>query len=768
MNKGKTPRMSRAAAPEIRDWQCVAVMMVLAAVFFSDIIFGNAYLWEDFLYQYYPWRNFAATTIAEGHLPLWNPFIFNGMPFLADMQTAVFYIPSLFLTLFVGDGRLSSYWVELLVISHFILAGVTMYFLAKSYGVRPVPALFAGICYMFSSYMVLHAIHLTIVTTAALFPLVLQLFRKALHSNDLLWVFITPLLLAQTVLAGHPQLFVYLYFFLLIFFLFELLSDRGGAPLVSKPTAVMIGRAVFIVGCSVALSMVQLLPTLELSELSQRAEITYEKSTEGSLTWVNLLSFIFPKLFGVSEPGNYSYWGPGTYWYYWEDCLYRGALPVILAVGTLADRRRNKHVLFWFGVSVFTILFSLGGDFFFHRLFHDFVPGFSKFRTPARMTVFMGIGLSLLSAFALQALFYENRSRDEIRRWRNVVLSLLGLAVALWLLIASSFLSGILPFLANPRILPLVRSEVSLSLVLFAISGILVMAALSPRVPRTASAYLLTGMLFLDLFLFGGGHNNATVNPEQYFLRAAPLIRHLKQQASTELFRVNTRNPDGMLMDRNQGMIDRIQLTEGYTPLALQRFYPVGTSTDKAFDLLNVKYKTITDTARRTLSLAEHPTYFPRAFFRYAFHICRNEEDLLAFLKSSEFDHRRIAILEKDPGISPTAPGQEPLGKVSITSYGSNEIRLAAETSHDGLLVVSEIHYPGWKAYVDGRAAEIFRTNYCLRGVAVGSGVHVVELRFEPPSFFLGARLSLAALLVCGTGLGIRALRRRRSVAESR
>ena len=103
------------ALPEIKDWHAIVAICLSAAIFFRDILLQKAFFWEDFLYQYYPNRFFAAVSMSRGELPLWNPFTFNGTPFQADMQSALFYIPNLLLTFFVSDGRLSAFWVELFI-----------------------------------------------------------------------------------------------------------------------------------------------------------------------------------------------------------------------------------------------------------------------------------------------------------------------------------------------------------------------------------------------------------------------------------------------------------------------------------------------------------------------------------------------------------------------------------------------------------------------------------------------------------------------------
>jgi hypothetical protein len=186
---------------------------------------------------------------------------------------------------------------------------------------------------------------------------------------------------------------------------------------------------------------------------------------------------------------------------------------------------------------------------------------------------------------------------------------------------------------------------------------------------------------------------------------------------------------------------------EGYTPLALQRTY-APTPTDKAFDLLNVKYKTVTE-QNRGLNFVPNPTALPRAFMQHRIHIAPSEAELIAYLQSPDFDHRTTAVLEKEPGCAPSVPDSADADSVRITGYENNAIALNVHAAADGLLVLSEIYYPGWKAFVDGKETEVFRTDYHLRSLCVPRGTHRVEVRFAPASFERGGIITLAALLVC-------------------
>jgi hypothetical protein len=125
---------------ELKTWHVLAAVSAFALFFFRDILLGKAFLWEDFLYYSYPVRSFAATSMAMGQFPLWNPYTFNGIPFLADIQTTVLYLPCTVLALAARNGSLHFAWLELVIVLHYVLAGTGMVALARYLDLRPVPS----------------------------------------------------------------------------------------------------------------------------------------------------------------------------------------------------------------------------------------------------------------------------------------------------------------------------------------------------------------------------------------------------------------------------------------------------------------------------------------------------------------------------------------------------------------------------------------------------------------------------------------------------
>ncbi len=85
-------------------------------------------------------------------------------------------------------------------------------------------------------------------------------------------------------------------------------------------------------------------------------------------------------------------------------------------------------------------------------------------------------------------------------------------------------------------------------------------------------------------------------------------------------------------------------------------------------------------------------------------------------------------------------------GTVTLTEYRPNYLKYEANTNGEQLAVFSEIYYPkGWKAFVDGKETPHFQANYVLRAMLLPAGKHEVEFRFEPQSYFIGNKISMAS-----------------------
>lgn len=121
-------------------------------------------------------------------------------------------------------------------------------------------------------------------------------------------------------------------------------------------------------------------------------------------------------------------------------------------------------------------------------------------------------------------------------------------------------------------------------------------------------------------------------------------------------------------------------------------------------------------------------------------------------LDDKTFDPRRTALLEIEPGKLPNLPGGElpPDAYARITHYEPNRLTIETNSDRQAVLVVSEMHYPGWVALLDGVKTPIHQTDFLLRGVVVPAGKHTVEMSYRAPQARNGAIISLLTLGLIG------------------
>ncbi len=408
------------------------------------------------------------------------------------------------------------------------------------------------------------------------------------------------------------------------------------------------------------------------------------------------------------------------------------------------------------------MLYALGDNFFLHSLFFQFIPGFDKFRVPARMIFYFTFGCSLLSAFGLQDLF--EKLQLQPLRLRRAIVSIAAAGIIVWLMAQSGAFQSAHSQQQLSQIRAVALGGATTGLVfLLILAGILLLASRRTISP-TAALGAFFALQLLDINVFGFEQNNGSVNPDDYYASKSDAVNLVREDGKLEYFRINSRLGGSMILDRNQGMLDRVFMMEGYTPLSLQRIYTPGRGWDQTCDMLNAKYRLVVDRQNQSMRLGVAATYLPRAYMVYRAKIVRDENEERTFMASPDFEPSRTVVLEKNsagPNGSDADRRSEPpdtaytsAWSASITSYDLNEMRMNVTSPKDGYLVLSEIYYPGWNAYVDGAKRTIHRADWNLRAIHLPGGSHRVEVRFEPESFRTGFRLTASTVFVAALILG--------------
>lgn len=170
----------------------------------------------------------------------------------------------------------------------------------------------------------------------------------------------------------------------------------------------------------------------------------------------------------------------------------------------------------------------------------------------------------------------------------------------------------------------------------------------------------------------------------------------------------------------------------------------------------NLCIKTYFDKETSSISLIRrYPGYYifenkgviPRAFFVQNAIFRQNDSDILTILKNGSFDWKSSVVLYgKDKLVKSTKPNAN--FSVDIIEYQPTYIKIKVNTQAPGFLVISDTYYPGWVAYLNGNRTDILRANYAFRSVEVGGGESVIEFNYKPITFYIGASITIFALLI--------------------
>jgi len=265
--------------------------------------------------------------------------------------------------------------------------------------------------------------------------------------------------------------------------------------------------------------------------------------------------------------------------------------------------------------------------------------------------------------------------------------------------------------------------------------------------------------VFLDIFLAGSKiHSDKREKAENRF---PPLARIDFLKKDHDIFRVLTEVGDidkrDIFLKNNWGSVYRIQNAGGYSPTVLSRFSDICKTPSKNLPLLlNIKYiitkYSLVNNAELVFNDGEYNVFklsnlLPRAFFVEHCIIIEDKNEALNYL--SIFDPKETVILEEDPNlkINESESDFSSSSDIEITKYTNNSIEINAQVPTNGLLVLSEIYYPGWNAYVDNVKAKIYRANYAFRAVILEKGKHKVSFVFGPASFYTGLIISIVSIL---------------------
>ncbi|MEZ4865296.1 MAG: hypothetical protein R3C14_28560 [Caldilineaceae bacterium] len=740
----------------------------LALLFYAPIVLGiRTFPDGDFTHHFLPFSLFQQAALAHGELPIWNPYTYGGHPFLADTQAAVFYPLNnllLVLTLPWQTPGARLYWLEMEAVLQIILAGYFTYLLTHSLtGSRPA-AFAAGCAFAFSGYLTGYPpLQLAILRTAIWLPLLLYLLlRAAQQPTAWRWWAGAALAYVTAFWAGHPQTFLYLTYITAAWLFFLAVQTHQAAGWWSPLRRVQAAGLLFFLAASSGLSAAQLLPSLEFTGLSVRAQVDYD-FVSGGLPHQDTWQLLLPGVLTYFSPLYIGVVGIGLGLIGLGLTPRAVAQPADASASTMPGIARGGQ-FFFLALAVIALLLAYGGNGWLYPVFYRFAPGWKLFRGQERAALGVALGLSVLAGYGLAALprlAYARRRRLAVLFALLVAAGVYGFGL-FWQLLGHSAVS-------NGRYLAIALVTLALALALITVVSL---PGWSGR--RTG---LVVALLFVNLFWTNVATNLDQFSPARKTILAPEMevLAEAVANAPVSATGLPGRIYNEFRVYEDYGMRQQLEDVWGSSPLRLARYaalfdqFPL----DRMWRLLGVAHVL---TWRRELFgpstlLAEFPqssdtTYLhrlpaanPRAWFVNEVRP-RDDGTALTLLADHTFNLDQIALLSPAEltSIQRLNPG---VNTVQLTRLAANRIQVTATSAQGGLLVISENWMPGWRVenvhcettpcptslLSDLPRLTVQRTDLTLLGVVVPAGTVHFVLRYWPASVQIGLWIS------GGTGL---------------
>ena len=501
------------------------------------------------------------------------------------------------------------------------------------------------------------------------------------------------------------------------------------------------------------------------------------------------------------------YWGeqPGT-----SGPVYVGAFVMFLFVlGLLIVKGPMKWALL--AVTILSILLSWGRNFMgFTDFFLDYVPMYAKFRTVASILVIAEFTIPLLAMMALKKLFDEPEGFSKYSKPIYISFGVTAGFCLLFALMPTTFFDGFvsssemraLSTLPQEHIQPLISNLVDMRTAVFTadcwrsfwiiVVGMVLLMAYKYR--KLKAEYTIGAILVLcliDLWQVNKRYLNDEMfvpqsereapqqmsQTDELILRDKTLDYRVLNLASNTFNENETSYYHKSIGGYHAAKLRRYQeMIEQYISPEMQRLMNAvaeaggdmtqvkGDSICPVINMLNTRYFIFPLQGGQTVPI-QNPYALGNAWFVDKISYAKNANEEI--LKVGQIDLRHEAVAdEKFQAQLGDAVAQDTTSTVDIKSYEPNQLTYEVNSGKGGVVVFSEVYYPGWTATIDGEPAELGRVNYILRALNVKPGKHEVVLSFFPKSVDTTETIAYTAyaiLILVLAGAAFMAYRRKKN-----
>jgi hypothetical protein len=501
------------------DYLAAAAVTLAPLCYFFRAVLGHRVISpDDGIIFNIPLRVAAANIIRAGYLPLWNPYIFSGMPLHGAAQAGLLFPLNWSYLVFAAPVA-----TNLMMLATYMLAALGAYLYARRSGSLVIGAMVTSLAWQWSSFLITHIGHTNILQTAAMLPWILWAIDGYGMRNARSRGVLVALLVAVQCFTGHQQTFAYS---LMVAAAYAIVMAHRSHRSPERKTGYL--RSLVFVAAGILLAAVQIVPTFEMLRNSPRASISYSYFTAFSLPPRFVLTLLAPYLMGGGDGLLFRahYIGPT---FYGEYAAYVGVTSVMLALVALLIRP-DKLTKFWAIVAAVGLVLALGSyaPFGLYKLIY-FVPVLNLFRVPARHLMEVDFALAVLAGRGVSSLI---KARSDLQAMRRVKIASIAVIALTFLIVTlgrpANFTLGReapVSFLRAPELfLPVV----------FSLLGAWAIWRFA-RGRRGATIFLLS-VLIIDLAVWGqsSGWRLASAPPDFELWGEPDTVHFLRERAREE------------------------------------------------------------------------------------------------------------------------------------------------------------------------------------------------------------------------------------------
>ncbi len=693
----------------------------------SGVPYKN-FLITDPVRQQYVWRSLAIEQFKNGQLPVWNPYSFSGTPLLANFQTAAFY--PLNIMFFLLPFNLA--WTILIMLQP-LLSGIFLYLYLCHIKVSKIGSFLGGLTFAFSGFSIAWMEWNTIGHTIAWLPLSLLAIEKIFQGGKRIWPLLFIFSLVSSFFAGHLQVFFYSFLVISGYIIIRVLS-------LQKNKLRFFLSFIFYLLSFIFITSIQWLPTFQfIANSARNFDQRSWMSIEWFIPWQHLIQFVAPDFFGNPATGNY--WG---IWNYGEFIGYVGIAPLILALYSLFSRR-DKKTFFFGGFIILSLLFALPTPL--AKIPYQLQIPLISTSQPTRLIFIIDFSLAILAALGLDQLMKD----EKIKKFILLLTTFITILVGLWLIFS---IFGLF-IIDNNQHVDIIKRNLILPTILIIFNFLIfIFFAKNRRNVRYIVSIVLLVLLIFDLFRFGWKFT--PFSKAEWIFPRTEILDTLTHDKS--YYRVMVL--DRRILPPNFAAAYGIYDVAGYDPLYLKEYGQLVASwerdkpdiTPASFnriltpsnyenfisDLLGVRFILSFGPLKSDKflleSIHEGETYLylntniiPRAFLVEEVVKAGNQKESLEKMYNLKASLRNTAVVTDNIILDKKSLGS--YESVEITSYSANKIELRSYTSVPRLLVLTDMYYPSWKAYIGGKETKIYRVDFALRGIVIPAGTHKIEFK---------------------------------------